>query len=405
MASINEMRAERARIFEQAKSLVERADSEDRNLSGEEQSAWDEMNVDIDRLAKEIDTRERQDRIDAVRASLDPGKEMATKGDPAKDFVRRFSAFLTGETRSFEMTWTAADLREDRSLTVGTTTAGGHLVPVSFVRQLREHLIDNSAIRQTNATVLTTASGEALRVPKTTTHPDGGLIGEGLTIGQDDAVFGQVTLDAFKYANLTLASSEFLQDEVVNVLEYLARHNGIALANKSGVDFIAGDGSSKPRGVAHAAANGKTAAAKTAITPEELIDLQHSVVQGYRRNAYWMMHDATAAHIRKLRDDAGGSAGTGQFLWQPGLQAGQPDMLLGRPVVTDPNVAEMGTSAKSVLYGDFSGYYIRDVGALRFERSDGFAFDDDLVAFRAVIRSDGDLIDENAVKALTMSAV
>jgi len=399
MASINEMRAERARIFEQAKALNQRATDEDRDLSAEERAAWDEMNADIDRLAKEINDKERDERIAAVRNSLDPENERSVNRTPEKDFERKFRSFLSGETRSFDFQFTAADLKEQRTLLAGSGE-GANLVPITFVRSLREHLIENSAIRQTNATVLTTTSGEEMRVPKTTAHPGGQLTPEGQAITANDPEFDQATLNAYKYTNLTSVSREFIDDEIVNVLEYLARHNGIALANLSGAAFVNGDGDSKPQGVVDAATSGKSADAKDAVTGDELIDLQHSVVSGYRRNAYWLMNDSTLAHVRKLKD----GTDSNQYLWQPGLQAGQPDQILGRPVVTDPAVPEFGTSAKTVLFGDFSGYYIRDVGSVRFERSDDYAFNTDMVTFRAIIRTDGELVDENAVKALTMSA-
>ena len=398
MASINEMRAERARIFEQAKALNQRATDEDRDLTAEERAAWDDMNADIDRLAKEINDKERDERIAAVRNSLDPDAERTVR-NPEKDFERKFSAFLSGETRSYEFTFTSADLREDRDLLAGSGT-GANVVPITFVRSLREHLIENSAIRQTNATVLTTTSGEEMRVPKTTAHPGGQITGEGATITANDPTFAQATLNAYKYTNLTSVSREFIEDEIVNVLEYLARHNGIALANLSGADFVNGDGNDKPQGVVDAATSGKTAGAVDAITGDDLIDLQHSVVSGYRRNAWWLLNDSTLAHVRKLKD----GTDSNQYLWQPGLQAGQPDQILGRPVVTDPGVPELGASNKTVVFGDFSGYYIRDVGSVRFERSDDFAFSDDMVTFRAIIRTDGELVDENSVKALTQSA-
>lgn len=120
----------------------------------------------------------------------------------------------------------------------------------------------------------------------------------------------------------------------------------------------------------------------------DLVDLYHSVISGYRANAYWMMNDLSAAIIRKLRDDTGGS-GLGNFLWQPGLQAGAPDTIFNRPVVTDHNVAVMAANALSIAFGDFSAYFaIRDVNAVRFERSDDFAFANDLVTFRALFRTD-----------------
>jgi HK97 family phage major capsid protein len=72
---------------------------------------------------------------------------------------------------------------------------------------------------------------------------------------------------------------------------------------------------------------------------------------------------------------------------------GSPDLLLGKPLVADPFIPASATGAKSVLFGDFAQYVVRLVGPVRFERSDDFAFQSDLVSFRAVIRGDGSLID------------
>lgn len=395
MASINEMRADRARIFEEAKSLVERAESEARDLSAEEQGAWEQMNSDIDELGRQINIQERQERIDAVRSSLDVNHRPASS--PAQDFAQRFTRFLTGEVRQF--TVNADDTLERRDLLSGTGT-GTNAVPVSFVNKLREHMIEVSAIRQANPTVLNTTGGEELRVPKTTAHPTATLVAEGGAITESDPTLATVTLGAYKYANLFQVSREFLQDEVINVLEYLARINGEALGNISGQHFVSGTGTAQPRGVATAAAAGKTGATgqTTTVTGDDLIDLQHSIVSRYRRNATWLMNDLSVAKVRKLKDSGG------QYLWQPGLQAGSPDLLLGKPIVTDPNVAAMAASAKSIVYGDFSSYYIRDVQSVSFERSDDYAFANDLVTFRAIIRTDGDLVDENAVKAYVNSA-
>jgi HK97 family phage major capsid protein len=117
------------------------------------------------------------------------------------------------------------------------------------------------------------------------------------------------------------------------------------------------------------------------------MDLYHSIVTGYRGRGFWVMNDSTAAYIRKLREGTGATAGN--FLWQPGLQAGQPDSLLGRPVVTDPAMAAMAINAYSIAFGDFSAYFaFRDVNTVQFDRSDDFRFLNGLVAFRSSIRTD-----------------
>ena len=118
---------------------------------------------------------------------------------------------------------------------------------------------------------------------------------------------------------------------------------------------------------------------------DELIELYFSVIPEYRRAGTWMMSDVTWAGVRKLKDT------TNQYPIDRLGAMGEPS-LLGRPVIIDPDVPDAATSAKSVLFGDFAGYYIRDVRELRFERSDDYAFNQDLVTFRALLRTDGDLI-------------
>ena len=78
--------------------------------------------------------------------------------------------------------------------------------------------------------------------------------------------------------------------------------------------------------------------------------------------------------------------------------------MLGKRVVLDPNVADATLSATSVLFGDFSGYHVRLAGGVRFERSDDYAFANDLVTFKAALRADGDLVDAGAVKSFQGAA-
>lgn len=397
--TIVEMKEERARVFEQLKALVDSTDAEEREFNGEEQAAYDKMNAEMDELAKNISKAEKDERVETLRKSLVTSKTPKEQGprSPDEELWDKARAFCMGETRHLEV-----PIREQRDLL--TTGTGANAIPVSFVRSLREHLIDNSAIRQTNATVLNTDGGEPLKIPKTTTHPTAGIIGEAAAITESDPVLGQVTLDSYKYAYTQQLSREFVTDEVVNVLEYLSRISGTALGNGSGAHFVTGTGSAQPNGVVTAAvaaaANIVTGATGTTTTvaSDSLIDLYHKPVTGYRANSWWMMRDATVAAVRKIKET------TGQYLWQPGLQVGQPDTLLGRPVVADPNVAAMAANAYSIVFGDFSTYYIRDVGPVLFERSDDFAFSTDLVTFRAILRTDGDLVDTNGIALYRNSA-
>jgi len=158
---------------------------------------------------------------------------------------------------------------------------------------------------------------------------------------------------------------------------------------------VTGTGTGQPNGIVTASTEGVVGAAAAAgvFTADELIDLYFSVIASYRRNGTWMLSDASMAATRKLKDT------TDQYLYAPGLIAGEQSTLFGRPVVVDPNVADPAIDAKSVVFGDLSRYFIRDVRGVRVERSVDFAFQNDLVTWRFLLRTDGDLIDTSgAVK-------
>lgn len=396
---------QRANTWEQAKTHLDEVSADDsRSLTGENGEPtedgvkWQRLNADLseqdERINELRDLAERNAAAEETRerfgeAATPPTEERNTDEDVLRSLAR-------GEKRAHTFR------SERRDLTVGTATAGGNVVPTSFVSQLYEHMIEVSGIRLANPTVLQTDSGEDLQVPKTTSHSTASIITEGSTITESDPAFGQVTLGAYKYALLIQVSRELMEDSGVDLTGYLARQAGRAIGNASGAHFTTGSGSGQPRGVVTAASSGVTGATGNSGVPqyEELVDLKHSVIAPYRRNgAVFMMSDATLGEVRKLTDS------NGQPLWQPSVTAGDPDMLLGHPVVVNPDVADAALSADSVVFGDFSAYTIRDVRAVSVERSDDFAFDADLATWRFIFRTDGDLVDESgAVKTFTGGA-
>lgn len=311
--------------------------------------------------------------------------------DPDKDLEERIRTWMRAGLPDAEV-WAPRAITvqlESHDLVKGTPAAGGDLVPTGFVRRLYEHLVEMAAVRQTNAQVIQTDSGENMLVPATTGHGTAGIVAEAGPLVENDPAFKQVELAAFKYGQLIQVSRELIEDAAVDLLGYLARAAGLAIGQANGAHLVTGTGTGQPQGVANAATAGVTGTtgSATSVTAENLIDLYHSVISGYRARAYWLMNDLTAAFVRKIREGSGSTAGN--FIWQPGLQAGVPDTILGRPVVTDPGVAAMAANAFSIAFGDFSLYYaIRDVRAVRFERSDDFAFANDLVSFRSIFRTD-----------------
>ena len=396
---------------EAAKGILVPADTEKRTLTAEEEASWTKANGDIDRAKRQLETAIEDEKRTAdaaeletrVNAALAYNAEAPTApaGTPAGDTdaaEKRVRAFLRGETRELDVKpEQRTSFNELRSLVKGTTTAGGFTVKTSFYAQLMTHLIEVSGILSAGATVLQTDSGEAIQVPKTTAHSSASLIAEGAAISASDPTFGQATLNAYKYAVLIQVARELVDDTSVDLMGYIAMQAGRAVGNAFGVHAITGDGSSKPYGVVTNSTLGVTGDASVVgvFTADNLIDLYYSVIAPYRASSAcgWLMRDATLAKARKLKDT------TGQYLWQPSYQAGTPETLLGKPVHTDPNVAATALAAKSVIFGDISQYMVRQVNGLRFERSDDYAFNTDLVTFRCIARLDGVLVDQTgAVK-------
>ena len=135
-------------------------------------------------------------------------------------------------------------------------------------------------------------------------------------------------------------------------------------------------------------------AAATAITADELIDLFYSLKSPYRKSSVWIMNDSTVKAIRKLKD------GQGQYLWQPSLTAGTPDMILNRPVYTSSYIPEIKASAKTIAFGDFKYYWIADRQGRSFKRLNELFATTGQVGFMATQRVDGKLILSEAVKVL-----
>jgi HK97 family phage major capsid protein len=376
----------RLRAWNEIRAISDTAAAEARDFSAEEEGAWQKGNADIaaidERLSVLLDAEQRTADIEAALAKYGPVEAPAAPLT-VEDEMR---ALGRGEVRSVAV---PADRRD---LTKGTATAGGNTVPTSFFGQVWEHMIESSAILQSGATVINTASGENLEIPVTTAHSSGALITEGSTLTESDPAFAKRTLGAYKYGLSIQVASELVADTGFDLLGYLARQAGRAVGNALGTDLVTGNGSSKPSGIVQTASTGVTGATSVsgAFTADNLIDLHFSVIAPYRASTScaWIMRDATLASVRKLKDSQN------QYLWQPGLQVGAPDVLLGKPVYTDPNVAAVATSAKSVIFGDISTYYVRLAGGVRFERSDDFAFQNDLVTFRAIVRGDGILADQ-----------
>jgi len=400
---INTLIEKRQAAWEHAKGILDRADDQGR-LSAEDRAAYDRASSDLDQVDADIRSAQEQEKrqaaVDALRADeLRSGLDVngSTPTPPADR--ENLRAFVAGERRSVEFSMASAEARANE-LFVSTTgsSTGGQLVPTTFVDSLIEYMVVNSGVLAVEPTIIRTDSGETLTMPRVSAITGAAsIIAEGAALSNARPAFDQVSLSAYKYGFLRQLSPELVSDSAVNILEFLARDGGRAMGNGLGAHLLAGTGTGQPQGVLTAATLGKTGptgatggfGAQNTVGQggDLLIDLIYSVIAPYRANGKFLMHDSTLASIRKLKDS------NGVYVWAPGLTADTPGTILGYPVFTDPNMPTVALSAKSILFGDFSTYAVRLVGPVRYERSDDYAFANDLITYRTLLRADGKQLD------------
>jgi HK97 family phage major capsid protein len=381
---IKQQHEARQRAWEEAKSLLDAAAAEKRDLSAEENEKYDKISADLDKRAQVIETLKSDSEREARALESMRGLEnQARPADAAQtDDNEIIRSMARGEVRSHTF--------EKRDVIKSST---GAPVPTSFFDQVLLIARTVGPMLETS-TVLNTASGENLQIPSLSTYSSGTAFADAATIGESDPVFNSfVTLGAFKYSFLTQVSRELVEDSGVNILSFLADQTGNAMGFSVNNALTLGTGTDEPNGVVPKSTLGKTGGT-AAPTADDLIDLVYSVETVGRRLAGsgFQMNKSLIANTRKLKD------GQGQFIFSPSLSDTQNDLLLGYPIFENPNMASAGSGNKSVIFGHLPSYYVRSVGGLKLDRSDDFAFSNDLVTFRATFRVDGNLIQTSHIK-------
>ncbi len=401
MSKTLELREKRARAWDAAKAFLDSKRGENGLLSDEDTATYEKMENDVVALGKEIERLERQAAIDLElsKATSNPITNEPTKGTEEKtgrasaEYRRSFWSAM--RTRAGE----GLDPNVKNALQIGTDSEGGYLVPDEYERTLVEALEEENIFR-TLANVITTSSGDR-KIPIVASKGTASWIDEEGTIPESDDSFGQVTIGAYKLGTLIKVSEELLNDSVFPLESYISKEFARRIGNKEEESFFTGDGSGKPTGVLAATGGaqvGVTTASATAITIDEVLDLFYSLKAPYRNRAVFVMNDSTVKAIRKLKD------GQGQYLWQPSVQAGTPDTILNRPLYTSSYVPAIEASAKTIVFGDFSYYWVADRQGRVFRRLNELFAVTGQVGFIATQRVDGKLILPEALKVLQQKA-
>ena len=403
--SIQALREQRAAIAKTLNELV----NNDAWSADRDQPIYDQSMAQIDeidaRIARISDANQKIAEAslthDVIVAAERIGKDQKSEGAAV------YAKWLRGGDKALnEQDWAA--IRNTMSTTTGSE--GGFTVATEVASTVLDALKQFGGMRAV-ANVIQTAQGNPMNFPTSDgTSEVGEIVAENGTASDADVDFGVKSLPVYKYSSkVVTVPIELLQDSSVDVEAFVRARLVTRLGRITNTHFTTGTGSSQPNGIVTAATTGVTASngtsQVTAVTYDSLVNLQHSVDPAYRDlgNTRWMFNDTTLREIRKIKD------GQSRPIFVPGYEAGSPagapDRLLGAPIQINQSMANMAASAKSILFGDFSFYTIRDVMSVELLRFTDSAFaKKGQVGFLAWMRSGGNLVDVGGAVKLFVNA-
>jgi HK97 family phage major capsid protein len=407
MTNVSKLRDERAGIWDEMQKVMATAEKD--GWSGELEQTYDRLESDLDKKGDEIVRAEafakRSEEFDRVdRTGVVPAEPLDDLGDePAKGYTDAFNRYMRNGI-------SALDSSDQKVLMAGfvkgpqnaggvaTGAAGGYTVPPAFRQKIIERMTFVASMRQL-AEVITTDTGAQLPWPTVDdTANEGAILAENTQVTEQDVTFGQASLDAYMYTSkLVRLSLQLLNDNAFGLEAWLANVLGARIGRVQNRHFTVGTGTGQPDGIITSASVGVTAASATAVTYDELVDLTESLDPAYLEsgNSGFMMSQAARKLLRKLKDTQG------RPLWEPSLQAGTPDTLMGYGLKLNNYMSAPATGVKSIGFGDIrEAYLIRDVSDFALLRLNERYADYLQVGFLGFQRSDGTLQNASAFKVL-----
>lgn len=405
----------RANIWSQMQEIMSRADANG-VLSAEDEAAYAAAEIDLDAAEAAYSRQQahalREAQYNQVDRSGVVGGTGAPGGTPDQNpheaaYLDAFQAYIRNQpmTNTQQVALQSGFTQAPQGAAgVGTGSAGGYLVPPAFRQKLVEQMTFVAAMRQ-YAEVITTDTGANLPWPTVNdTSNEGAILGENTQISEQDVTFGQASLDAYMYTSLLVrVSLQLLNDNAFDLNSWLPRALGARIGRVQNRHFTVGTGTGQPDGIITSATVGVTGTGSFATTKgvgyDDLIDLIDSIDPSYQNaNSRFMMSQTTRKLLRKLKDSQN------RPLWEPSVQVGVPDVLLGYPLSLNNYMASPAVNAKAILFGDIrEAYVIRDVSDLAVMRLVERYADYLQVGFFAFQRSDGTLQNASAAKTFQMT--
>ena len=395
---IDAMKGERSTHWAKASEIMAKAETEKRSLTPEEQVSYREFITQMDTLKNDIELQETQLRqmieMEGKSGKLiietpvdDTGKREDVRG--TEEYRSAFLGFMRGERTANELRAMAKNAGAENGIV---------LVPTTLEVKVNKYLDDFSVMRR-NATVRT--SGTDLTISFQSNRGAAGWVVEGGTYPTTDDKFKSKSLGAYKMGRIMKISEELLQDAVLDLEDHIAKSLAESFAELEELSFTKGRalGTEKePEGFIHKALV-QNALTTNAITFDELKDLKFGIKQKYKIDSKWMMNSNTFKAISKIKDN------TGNYILQPSITSEEPDRIMGFPVEINEQMDDIEAGKKPIAYGVFKEYLILDRLGLAIKKLAEKYADEGMVGVLGAKRTDGALLNEEAIIVLKMKEV
>lgn len=329
----------RNELVEKMNGMFSNAEKENRAFSDEEKNAYDEVMTEIRKIDETIKMYEDAKKVsDAIEA----GNVKTTDTDAFEVESRAFANFIrTGKT----------NYTEERNAVNMSTGDNGAIIPSTIANKIIETVENICPIF--SLTTKYNVKG-TLNFPVYNEGTDAvkcAYAAEFTALESHTGKFTSVSIGGYLVGALTKISRSLVTNAEFDVVGYIISKVSLAIARFLEKEALLGSGSSACQGVVTGATQKVTAKANSAITADELIELQLLVPQQYQANACWIMNTNTLGILRKLKDN------DGRYLLQDDITRGLGFMLLGKPIYLSDNIAKIGASTKPIVYGDMSGLF------------------------------------------------
>lgn len=382
--NINELKQQKAERKAAAEKLINAAITNGKDLAG----------ADLEQYQGHIEAIKNVDSLLARHAEL--ATFTASPVDPSLPNLQPGAVKNAEVLAAFDKYLRTGIQAVTSGLNVGTATEGGAGVPKELHPVLIEKKRDSNVVRRL-ANVISASHDRTFVF--TDADATAAWTAEEAAFNASKPTLKSSEIKNYKGTCIVKVSEELLLDSIFDVPGYVVGQGGNALGVLEESGFLVGTGTTMPSGIVPAATAGVTTASPTAITGDEIITHYHKLRAVYRNQATWLMPDAVALMIRLLKNSV-----TGDYIWQPGLQAGQPDRLLGRPVEYSENMPAATATKRPVLFGDFKQVTIVDRLNATIQRLNELYAATGQVGFRFQMRTDGALLVPEAMQAIVMHA-